>query len=282
MTRRDLISRVPLILIARRIPAQVGGLFRNGYDTIVIQTTKTTGWHPSFSKVAGSQNFYWKFPDGTYASNSGNFTVTLPAGTKTILCQKQDGFRTMSFCTLTGQQMVGPLPNLSHCGAALLQISLNTNSFTGVIPAYYGTQFTSLNRLDLGTNSLTGSIPTFAASAALLNLLLGGNSLSGTVPSFAGCTGLTGAVFTGNAGINDSAAGSWATQKSLDTLSFNTCGLSSTAVNQVLADCVVSLGIGGRVICTLSLNGGTNAAPTGLGITNKGLLIAAGWSVPTN
>jgi len=33
---------------------------------------------------------------------------------------------------------------------------------------------------------------------------------------------------------------------------------------------------------TLTMNGGTSAAPTGAGITAKDALIAAGWTVATN
>ena len=54
-------------------------------------------------------------------------------------------------------------------------------------------------------------------------------------------------------------------------------------INAILADLVTSTGIGGRVGCTVQLEGGTNAAPTGQGITDKATLNAIeGWTVTTN
>jgi hypothetical protein len=103
---------------------------------------------------------------------------------------------------------------------------------------------------------------------------------SGTLPPFAACTSL--AYFNcNNNQFSDVVAGSFATQKSMNTAHFGSNALPAAAVNQVLADCVVSLGISGRVVCTVNLAGGTNAAPTGQGLTDKATLVAAGWTVTT-
>jgi hypothetical protein len=54
-------------------------------------------------------------------------------------------------------------------------------------------------------------------------------------------------------------------------------------INAILADLVTSSALGGRVGCTVKLEGGTNAAPTGQGITDKNTLNAIdGWTVTTN
>ena len=54
-------------------------------------------------------------------------------------------------------------------------------------------------------------------------------------------------------------------------------------INAILADLVINEAAGdsGRD-CTVDLSGGTNAAPTGQGVTDVGTLTAAGWTVTTN
>jgi hypothetical protein len=76
-------------------------------------------------------------------------------------------------------------------------------------------------------------------------------------------------------------ASSFSTQAGMTTLDLHSITLLAPAVNQVLADLVVSLTIRGSVKCTVNLSG-TDAAPTGQGLTDKATLIAAGWTVTTN
>lgn len=129
--------------------------------------------------------------------------------------------------------------------------------------------------------AVTGSLPSFATCTQLQLFQIDNSTFTGTIPDFSPCTALTswsasGHTFTGVT------AGSFATQASLATLNLFFGNLTSAAVNQVLADCVASLSLPGRVTCTVSLNGLTNGAPTGAGVTNKATLQAAGWTVTTN
>ena len=66
----------------------------------------------------------------------------------------------------------------------------------------------------------------------------------------------------------------------LPATSFNGsgCALNAASVNSVLARAVAS----GITTGTFNLTGGTNAAPTGQGITDKAALITAGVTVTTN
>ena len=58
---------------------------------------------------------------------------------------------------------------------------------------------------------------------------------------------------------------------------------AATVINAILADLRISSGLPGRVACTVKLEGGTNAAPTGQGITDKTFLNNIdGWTVTTN
>jgi hypothetical protein len=76
-------------------------------------------------------------------------------------------------------------------------------------------------------------------------------------------------------------ANTLSTQVAMTTLNLSNDALAAAAVNQVLADLVTSLTGRGSTKCTTTLNG-TNAAPTGTGVTNKATLVAAGWTVTTN
>lgn len=60
----------------------------------------------------------------------------------------------------------------------------------------------------------------------------------------------------------------------------NLSGNAIANTNAILADLVpFAGGVSGG---TINLSGGTNAAPTGQGITDKAALILAGWTVNTN
>jgi hypothetical protein len=60
-------------------------------------------------------------------------------------------------------------------------------------------------------------------------------------------------------------------------IDFSGCALTAASVNHILARCVAAGITSGTVILT----GGTNAAPTGQGITDKAALIAAGVTLTT-
>lgn len=59
---------------------------------------------------------------------------------------------------------------------------------------------------------------------------------------------------------------------------FDACALSAASVNHILSRAVAS----GVTSCFITLDGGTNAAPTGQGIVDKAALLLAGNSVSTN
>ena len=158
-----------------------------------------------------------------------------------------------------------------------------SNSFSGTLPSF--STCTLLVNFICYSNSFSGTLPSFSTCTSLVNFYCNGNSFSGTLPSFSTCTSLVnfycGYYYGETNAFNNVVPGSFATQKSLSTAWFYGNAFPASAVNQVLADCVVSLGISGRVVCALNLAGGTNAAPTGQGIVDKATLVAAGWTVTT-
>lgn len=63
------------------------------------------------------------------------------------------------------------------------------------------------------------------------------------------------------------------------TIMFTNCAMSAASVNHILARCVASSTYASGI---LNLSGGTSAAPTGQGVTDKSTLIARGVTVTTN
>ena len=77
--------------------------------------------------------------------------------------------------------------------------------------------------------------------------------------------------------------GGFASQVNLLALVLSDNAITAAAdINAILADLRTSYDLVGRVACTVALQGGTNAAPTGQGITDKTFLNANGWTVVTN
>jgi len=249
MNRRGLLKSLTIALPGATYAQQ---MFRASVlPTMVFQTTMTTGFHPQFTKSGAT--LYWKWPDGTYTRSNAP-TKTLAAGTKRVEVQSQDGFSLSTTVNIASLSLSGTLPSFAVC--------------------------TMLTAFACYTNSFSGTLPSFAACTDLNTFQCYANSFSGTLPSFAACTKLT--FFSAHDNqFSNVVAGSLATQKSLATANLAVNALPAAAVNQILADFVVSLGIGGRVTCTVNTSGGTNAAPTGQGILDKATLIAAGWTVTT-
>ena len=174
----------------------------------------------------------------------------------------------------------GTLPSFAAC-TGLTSFYCYVNSFSGTLPSFAAC--TGLTYFNCYDNSFSGTLPSFAACTGLTYFNCYDNSFSGTLPSFAACTGLT--YF--NCYVNSFSgyeAGGFATQINLATVDMRTNAITAAAdINAILADLRTSSGLANRVACTVKLEGGTNAAPTGQGITDKTFLNAIeGWTVTTN
>ncbi len=115
-------------------------------------------------------------------------------------------------------------------------------------------------RIELYTNQLSGDIPVELGNCVLMErLFLGGNDLTGYE---------VGAISI--------------SMTELIFIDFSNNDITAAAdINQILADCVALEAAEGNV-ATLNLSGGTNAAPTGQGVTDVNTLTTAGWTVTTN
>jgi hypothetical protein len=173
----------------------------------------------------------------------------------------------------------GTLPSFAAC-TALTDFSCHTNAFSGTLPSF--ATCTALSYFRCYTNAFSGTLPSFAACTALNFFYCYTNAFSGTLPSFATCTALSYFRCNTNA-FSGYEAGGFATQISLTTLDISTNAITAAAdINAILTDLRTSYDLVGRVACTVKLEGGTNAAPTGQGITDKDFLNNHGWTVTTN
>ncbi len=233
---------------------------------------------PSWTFAAGGGPMTVDYGDGTAkVSHATGVSYAYPgAGTKLVRITAPDLAKITAFDS-NSDVLVGPCPPFRNC-INLRTIYLDTNQLSGVCPPFANN--TLLTDWRLRSNLFSGSIPTFAP-CTLLQIWYGfDNAFSGTLPSFATCTALTDFRAQTNQ-LTDYTAGGFATQKSLAILNLSGNLLPASAVNAILADCVTSIGGAAHVACTLSLQAG-NAAPTGQGITDRGTLVTAGWTVTTS
>lgn len=150
------------------------------------------------------------------------------------------------------------------------------NGFSGTLPSF--NTCIELVTWKCYDNRFTGSLPTFAACTKLVTFLAQSNFFSGTLPNFATCTKLvTFTAYQNN--FSGYTAGSFATQKDMTSLRLDTNNLPQAAIDNILADLVVSLGVVGRVACAVDLSGGGNAMPSAAGLADVATLRAAGWTV---
>ena len=243
-----------------------------------LRTTATTGFHPVFTKTGAV--LHWVWPDGTFTDSNAP-TKNLAAGTKTVKALSRDGFALVTTVNLATQGMTGSLPSFADC-INLTDCRIQSNVFYYNLPSF--APCTLLSYFNCGSNAFSGPFPSFNTCTELGTFACHDNLFSGLLPSFAACTKLT-AFYCGLGASNTFSsvvAGSFATQKSLATAYFQGNAFPASAVNQILVDFQTSLGIPGRVTCTVTLNGGTNAAPTigpPNGVAAYLALIAAGWTV---
>ena len=173
----------------------------------------------------------------------------------------------------------GTLPSFAAC-TNLTYFYCHANSFSGTLPSFAAC--TNLSYFYCSTNSFSGTLPSFAACTNLINFYCYANSFSGTLPSFAACTNLS-YFYCHTNSFSGYESGGLATQPNLAKVYLENNAISNAAdINAILADLRTSYDLPGRVTCIVKLEGGTNAAPTGQGVTDRGFLNANGWTVTTN
>lgn len=152
----------------------------------------------------------------------------------------------------------GGLDNLMKC-RTLTDIQIAYNQIYEEIPQRVG-DLGYLKYLYLYNNQLYGSIPMELGNCLLLERLrLQYNNLTGYE---------AGAISTGMTALIEV------------NLSYNAI-TDSDDIDQILSDLFACVTISGKT-GTVNVSGGTNAIPSAAGLTTKGLLEAAGWTVNVN
>lgn len=168
-------------------------------------------------------------------------------------------------CLLNGT--IGPL------SPAIGEFYCYDNQLTGSIPDFTG--LSSLTYFECENNQLTGSIPDLS-DTDMYEFNCSDNLLSGNIPDIS--TNVNLSVFNCS---NNSAINGWtgtAVSYNLQQFLASGCSLPTSTVNALLAALVAAGNNNGG----LNIAGGTNAAPTGQGITDKATLQSRGWTVTTN
>ena len=176
------------------------------------------------------------------------------------------------------------LPDLAYVGgnfAPATMASLTTWSFPALVtiggtfaPATMG----ALTDLECNALQTVGGAFSITSMASLTTV-----SFSGMVTY-----GSTIDLHTSNGKIANLTLGTIGTLKAITGATINVSGqaLTSASVNAVLALLVSLDGTNGTTLWgsgkTLTINGGTNGAPTGQGITDKATLVARGATITTN
>lgn len=200
--------------------------------------------------------------------------------------------------TLTSLTNVGGLFNLTSFGA-LTTLSLPALASVGATFAPSSmaslTTFSMPVLVNIGANFNPSSMGSLTTLSAPVLAKLGGqlgpsNMASLTTASFPELVSVGGTVAMNSSlgNLANVTLGTIGTLKSIGGATINISGqkLTADSVNGILALLVSLDGTDGTTLWgsgkTLTINGGTNSAPTGLGITDKATLQARGATVTTN
>jgi hypothetical protein len=203
-----------------------------------------------------------------YVCDSNQFTGIIPSFDH---CNLLEEFH------VEGNLLTGSVPSFALCTALKYFYAQYNGGLTGNLPSF--STCTALERIDVGKCGFSGTMPSFNTCTLLNSCHVNVNHFNGTLPSFSGCINLT-SFMANNDELTDYTSGCFSTQANLDTIYLHENSLTQSAVDSILSDLVISLGISGRVVCVVSLDGGTNASPSSM--TDHNTLESAGWTVNVN
>lgn len=261
-----------------RVPGAVNWDIRN---CISWQTTVSGSYGgPAYTKSGALP--YIDYGDGTIGRWNDTHAYA-DGSTKTIKCWSPDGWDGLTYLRLSWSGCVGRLPHMPGC-KNLERLEFDNNGF-------YDTDWKfnncpALQQVWTQSNSLIGGdigAQGWPACTALTHLNVDNGAMSGTVPDFSAATGL---LYLYLGGANHTTTGyvhgSFSTQPGLYILGFWNHFWPQSEIDALLAELVVSLGLGSRVTCEVQLHGGNMGTPNAQGYTDAATLTAAGWTVYTN
>lgn len=232
------------------VPTLVGLIFHT--DSSPADSDYEMGW----SKSGGPM--WYDLGDGTVGSDMSGVTHAYAGtGVKTVQLWPGDDWSGFTRFNSNDHQNLGAFPSFAAC-INLVELRFDDN--TGI----------------------TGSLPSFNVCTLLEELHINVPQFTGVIPTFHNCTHLVEVYIPMNVGTGFTGytSGSFNNQANLYSLSFYGSSLPQADIDALLADLVTSLSLGGRVTCSVTLTGGSNASPSSM--TNHDILEAAGWTVDVN
>jgi hypothetical protein len=167
--------------------------------------------------------------------------------------------------------VTGSLAQLKVTCPSLLVLNAATTALTGTIADLP----VGLTSLDLSHTVVSGSVTTLPTT--LVTVGLTATSVTGDLSLWAPA-GVLSSILVSSTALTYGTGGSL-THLTLGAkyVNFTDCALVSGNVNNVLADLVTGAATHGTAMLA-----GTNATPTGAGLTNKATLVTRTWTVTTN
>jgi len=282
------------------------------FKTIEFTSDKSSDLTCSVTKSGGSAVWYRASTDSTYENDDVSGASWDPGGSEETfelriarpetvtqiswiaqditsalddLIKELGDFRKLTHLYMQSNSITGSIPAEIQNLVSLVQFKCSGNgSLGGSIPPEIG-KLTLVSNFEASSCNLSGAIPDELGNCTLLeNITLWDNNLSGEIPAI--LAGLTSLYYL-NLKINAFSSYASGAFESLIVMTkcdlYNNAITSATDINEIFADLVINEAAGSPTRnCIVDLSGGTNAAPTGQGITDKNALIAAGWTVTTN
>ena len=257
----------------------------NDRTEFVTWTTSSSSPDPmEFTFKAPLGAVVW-FNDVEYVGNDDiNVPVSISGlGVGVDFKIEEELFDSITSIISTYAEFEGSLPDLS-VRANFIYLEVKHNRLTGIIP-----EFSVLNSVidrfsiySQHSGGFTGGLtPTISHLTGVSDLSISYNNLGGVMPDL---SNLTYPVY--NLNLGDNAFISYNSGGAIYTTgnfsASNNDISSATDINAILADLKAGQLVTGDLNCTVNISGGTNASPTGQGITDKDDLIALGWTVTTN
>ena len=176
------------------------------YDTVVVSTAVpqitvagASAAGDSVEADTAALMALYNSAGGVNWTTSTNWEIAVPIGTWSGVTTDSNGRVTR--LDLRDNNLVGTLPDELGDFTGMLQIYLQDNGLTGLIPDLSG--LTSLTHLEMARNQLSGPIPALGALTSLTHIYLQDNELTGltrldfarnkltSIPALSGLTSLT-------------------------------------------------------------------------------------------
>tara|TARA_R110000796_G_scaffold55653_2_gene129323 strand:- start:328 stop:1167 length:840 start_codon:yes stop_codon:yes gene_type:complete len=221
--------------------------FRNQTDASFIYLMQVSGNTTSGIVSKTGNILRWDMQGQIF--NQNNLPAATLLNNDIITVTSEDGWDGLTTVQFSSKNLKGYCPTFNFANVSFFTI--NSNQFTGVCPNFI---FPNVQFFRVNSNQFTGVCPNFNFSNVELFYILSNN-------------------FTSIAGFSF-------VNINLGDIRVDINALNQTSIDGLLSETVAANKISGTR--SLKAEGGTNAAPSATGTTDKNTLISRGWTVTTN